>query len=1116
MSLTRQQISASFDWSTLSKARICQKQGNVLDWSFDIVGTKIFGTVRSLRKEPYKVELRVVGEPHRDDRHISGSCTCQIERDCLHAAAVALVAVEDLEACGNNHESEHGKVESEESHPAFAASWLKWLDSTLPVTSSGLVSERVIYILSVDRSCSQPRLKLDVRVAHQLKAGGYGVNRQYSWRQLALSQGKFISSEDRSIAKLFIATTSGASNVMPRDLPDDADVMDVILRKVIGSGRCFWTDDLSQPPLQMGLPKTAEVAWIVQKDGRQRTHLVIAQEGVQALYCASPWYVDVANGEAGPLSLPLPAQTVEALCAAPPIGPADAAAIAEVLQKLAPQLSLPLPNLDAETEVRLKPPRTCLTLLSHRLKNKRFHAGQLVEKLELAVLSFDYGFDSSTLGKDWRDYRWLEGNRSVIQHRDLAFEQDVTQRLTELGFTRVGGVARKPNVDCWSLKSENCWLRFVQECLPQLQALGWTIDVSNSFPYQIVEANDALLADVSCDDSAGWWFSLDLGVEMEGKRTPLLPILVSAIHRGGEQLSESDVEKLNVGGRFYARLPDGRLLSIPFDRVRQILTILVELYHADCLTSKGNLRISLAQAYGLDQGGCIRLSGPPIMQDLIEKIKTYSLKAAENSADLNAPDGFAAELRHYQKEGVQWMQFLSQCNLGGILADDMGLGKTVQTLAHILKEKRGGRLNQPCLVVCPTSVVPNWEAEAKHMAPDLNTLCLHGSQRASLFEEIPKADLVITSYPLLLRDTMLLENNWHLVVLDEAQAIKNANAKVSQAVSGVKAKHRLCLTGTPIENNLSELWSQFNFLMPGLLGDHSTFNRIFRSPIEKENDERLRKALSARIGPFLLRRRKEVVAPELPEKTVIVSRVELEGEQRDLYETVRLSMHEHVLEQVREKGIARTQMVILDALMKLRQVCCHPRLVKLEAASAIEESAKLSHLLEMVTQLIGQERRILLFSQFTSMLDLIQAELDGCQIPFVQIRGDTQDRVTPVRRFQNGEVPLFLISLKAGGTGLNLTRADTVIHFDPWWNPAVENQATDRAHRIGQAHPVFVYKLIAAGTIEERMLELQARKKAVADAVLDSNGADCSLLFDESDLEMLLSPLSSLNRARLQ
>ena len=343
---------------------------------------------------------------------------------------------------------------------------------------------------------------------------------------------------------------------------------------------------------------------------------------------------------------------------------------------------------------------------------------------------------------------------------------------------------------------------------------------------------------------------------------------------------------------------------------------------------------------------------------------------------------------------------------------------------------------------------------------------------------------------------------WHMVVLDEAQAIKSAGSKATHAVCRLDTRHRLCLSGTPIENHLGELWSQFAFLMPGLLGQRKSFNKRFRTPIEKDGDPVRRRQLSLRIRPFILRRTKSAVATELPPKHTILRRITLAPDQRELYETIRATMHEKVTEGIAARGVAQSHILVLDALLKLRQVCCDPRLVKLSSSRMTGTSSKLDDLLEMVSEMVAEGRRILLFSQFTSMLDLMKPALEAAKIAFVELRGDTADRAAPVRRFEAGEVPLFLISLKAGGRGLNLTSADTVIHYDPWWNPAVEDQASDRAHRIGQTKSVFVYKLIASDTVEERIVELQERKAALASLALSEDGMALPAM-DANDIDFL-------------
>ena len=365
---------------------------------------------------------------------------------------------------------------------------------------------------------------------------------------------------------------------------------------------------------------------------------------------------------------------------------------------------------------------------------------------------------------------------------------------------------------------------------------------------------------------------------------------------------------------------------------------------------------------------------------------------------------------------------------------------------------------------------------------------------------------MLTTYPLIARDhAVLAAQPWHLMILDEAQTIKNPDATTTKLIVDLQARHRFCLTGTPLENHLGELWSLFAFALPGFLGGRQSFTRNWRTPIEKRGDSARGQLLAQRVRPFLLRRSKEEVAKDLPPKTEIVERIEFQQGQRDIYESIRLSMHERVRDAIAEKGFARSRIVILDALLKLRQACCDPRLLKLTAkAGAKAGSAKLDRLDEMLDELLAEKRRILVFSQFTSMLDLIRPRLDEAGVGYSLLTGETRDRETEIRQFQNGSRPVFLVSLKAGGVGLNLTAADTVVLYDPWWNPAVEEQAIDRAHRIGQDKPVFVHKLVATGTIEEKMEVLKEKKRALAESLFDHDGTP-TLAMTESDLETLFA-----------
>ncbi len=487
--------------------------------------------------------------------------------------------------------------------------------------------------------------------------------------------------------------------------------------------------------------------------------------------------------------------------------------------------------------------------------------------------------------------------------------------------------------------------------------------------------------------------------------------------------------------------------------------------------------------------------------------RAQALRLGPPPGDITPPPGLRAELRPYQREGLAWLQHLRALDAGGVLADDMGLGKTLQAIAHIVAEKDAGRLDRPALVLAPTSLVGNWQRELARFAPYLNVLVLHGPGRHRLWAKLAHADVVVTTYPALLRDEeRLAGKQFHLALLDEAQAIKNPRSQAHQLALKIDARQRICLSGTPVENSLSELWALFEFCNPGLLGDAEWFAHRFTRPIERENRTERLADLRAQVGPFILRRIKEQVARELPPKTEIIRPVELHGSQRDLYESLRLAVHDEVRTAIAEKGLGASTITILDALMKLRQVCCDPRLLRGEAAREVRESAKYQLLMELVSQQRAAGRRLLIFSQFTTMLGLIGQGLRQAGVPFVALTGSTVNRQKPVDDFQAGKVDVFLISLKAGGTGLNLTSADTVIHYDPWWNPAAQAQATDRAHRIGQKNPVFVYNLIVAGSVEERMLALQRRKRELAQGILAPVSAAAATM-SVQDVESLLAPI---------
>jgi non-specific serine/threonine protein kinase len=484
--------------------------------------------------------------------------------------------------------------------------------------------------------------------------------------------------------------------------------------------------------------------------------------------------------------------------------------------------------------------------------------------------------------------------------------------------------------------------------------------------------------------------------------------------------------------------------------------------------------------------------------------KLTTLKDFTGIQERAAPEGFVGVMRPYQQAGYAWFYFLQEHRFGGCLADDMGLGKTVQTLALLLNEKNSKSAHGPSLIVVPASLIFNWEREARTFAPTVRMLTYHGPGRKRYNPKtFAFADIVLTTYGTLLRDINMLEKvTFHYIILDEAQAIKNPGSHIGRAVRRCTALFRLALSGTPIENSLYELWSLFTFLNPGMLGSLRSFSTNYIQPINRDPLSPAAQTLKKIVFPFILRRTKEQVATELPPKTESLILTEMLPRQKTLYDIVRESFRVRILDIISRDGMEKSEMQILEGLLRLRQICCHPQLMD---PNFTGESGKFQLLDSLIEEAVANGHKILLFSQFVKALEIMQPRLSAKKIRSVTLTGQTRDRQAVVDQFQNEkDISVFCISLKAGGTGLNLTAADYVIHLEPWWNPAVERQASDRAYRIGQARPVFVYKIIMKETIEERVLELQERKKELTDSIIQTEGAFFKKL-TRGDIEGLFS-----------
>jgi superfamily II DNA or RNA helicase len=999
---------------------------------------------------------------------IEGECSCGERNPCAHVAAVVMTAARLRGASASVHAQ----------HPA-PRTW----ESAMQRSSS--LRQSLRYLIEPDNSRG---FKLSAWVTQAPAGGGHTQPAACPFAP-RLSDGsrdypRYVDTQDRMLLEALTARHFDGPWAVTGAAGFD------VLQRALVTGRAFWRS-LQGGALRRAGAREVRFAWQALPNGDQRLSCE-TPEALEFLLMLEPAvYIDAASGDCGPLALPYPVDLLRQYWDRPPIDPAQISAVNTVLA--------------CESRAGGFPRLRVMTVQDEALAS--LQPRLVLSALPAATLQFVYNgmaVDSNSLRPDELAVRRRDGDFVHQITRDSDWERQMHAQLERfLGGTALDGAA---------------WLAFMMIGVPALRALGWQVTVDPQFPYRIAAPGD-WYADLQTTPAARAnrprsakqsreWFDLRLGVMVDGHAVNLLPALVQYLQGAMVRapMGRHDAPGLLIGEHLLIRLGDGQYLPVPLTRVQHIADALVELYDQDGLNEHQALRLPATQAGRLAQlalesnASAFRCDDPTLLK-VIDAVNDYC-----SIQPLAAPAHFPATLRHYQEEGLAWLQFLRRHAVGGILADDMGLGKTVQTLAHLAIEKQQGRLHKPSLIVAPVSVLGNWQQEFRRFAPELNLLILHGAKRRESFPAIDSADVIITGYPLLLLDSeVLLEREFCFVILDEAQTIKNPLAKVSQVARALRAEHRLCLTGTPMENHLGELWSLFDFVQPGLLGERRHFERHYRAPIENGGDTRRAAALSRRIQPFLLRRTKDAVARDLPPKIHILESIEFDERQRDFYDGIRLGQHRRVREAIEQQGRARSHLTVLDALLKLRQACCDPRLINTGPQTLEIPSAKLDWLSTTLPELAAEGRRILLFSQFTSMLRLIEARVKSLSIPYLLLTGETRQRTGLVERFQAGGVPLFLISLKAGGTGLNLTAADTIIHYDPWWNPAVEAQATDRAHRIGQDKSVFVYKLIAQRTVEEKIVQLQADKQALVSQLYSEDTASPSQL-SSADLESLFAP----------
>ncbi len=1136
---------AQVDDATYFRGLLLFRNQKVLSLDIEPMETHwlLLGEVQGSKRTPYEVSIEIDLLPDGQLDYWDSDCDCPVGQQCKHGVALMLRAAyrgrqllgdaadqfaavtpptpQEIEA-RRQAELVRAQEEAQRKAEAQLLNWLQELDQAKSERSSapgGQRRDQYLYLLSPTGGLGQAaELQLEVVLSYRKVNGGWAKPKPL--RTLpgpGISAYEQASSLDHEILQLIRALPHSGSyyaySFKSAVLPS-GQVGLLALQQAASSGHLYLDDGNggAGAPIQWGAARSLQWEWhevstVQASDSGWALRPKLADGSAAKLYRNTPpLYLDLELGLCGPAQAEgvAPAQ-LAVLLKAPPL---QAAAVqkhqADLLQRLGPVPAPPV--LEQLSTLRGIAPTAHLHL------TRVAPAHTFEQGLLQAQLRFDYAGHRGWWAGQGATVLVENASGRFLLQRDTEAELDAITRLTDLGLRSTD----KGRFGLLAGSSQQKWLQWADDGFAALKAAGFDVTLDASLDNWISHADslDVKLQGQGSDDddeegSTSPWFDLSLGMEINGQRHNILPWLPELIAQAAASALDPATGQPQIAPFIYLRKPDDTgFIRLPTEGLKPWLAALLDLVGDHSHDFSGDsLKLSRLDAMrttaALGEG--VAWEGASALRTMVKQ-----LSGQTELPSIAVPASVQASLRPYQQQGLNWLQFLRQYGLAGILADDMGLGKTLQTLVHIQIEKDAGRLTRPALIIAPVSLMGNWRREAERFCPALRSLVIHGKDRHEITDTIDQHDIVIAPYSLLQRDREgWLDAKWHLLVMDEAQNIKNASTQAAQAASALQARHRLCLSGTPMENHLGEIWSLFHFLMPGFLGSQQRFGELFRKPIEKQGDPDRMAQLRARITPFMLRRTKALVAHELPPKVETVMRVELSGQQADLYETIRLSMEKTVREALNSKGLAKSQITILDALLKLRQVCCDPHLLKLDAAKKVKASAKLEQLMDLLPEMLAEGRRILLFSQFTSMLSLIETELAKRKLPWVKLTGQSQKRDALIEQFTSGQVPLFLISLKAGGVGLNLPQADTVIHYDPWWNPAVENQATDRAHRIGQTQSVWVVKLVAQGTIEERILALQERKAALADSMYSGATARKQPLFTEGDLAELLKPLSA-------
>ena len=1022
----------------------------------NLVGDTVEASVKGNYQDSYSVKL------HFTPEKVSAECTCPLEEEwCKHAVSVGLVSVEKhlFEEYLNKTTGQEFKFEDENLEELMEPKGgYKFLLNTQPV-------QKFTRVKIIDRSKNEPVTDIEgvlrAVVALQNSSGGTFVLNDEQKYEFMFLQFLYKNARPDKQNKSYNISANKLDEAL-KLLSNVEEVRDIETKQRLAFKKDLWQLVLSVNVSLVGnvllslhwkRPDPVDVLPLDEvkcfskhiKWGRYKNIIVPLDTALSTLpyHLLRSTFTDIRDADGGKF-------------------------VYEELPKLKQLMTVEISEVLEKLTLEQRPPVNILTLEMQEDKSIQ------------ATLEFEYDGTRVPFGKlaDKTPYVTVKKPEEEIIYwvkRNLKKEQEAYKFLVSQKFTPT-------QTNNLLLEGDNA-IDFYNFILSKLND-NWKIEENGDFS-TLKAAKDALKihADIDFDESIDS-FSVKISCAV-----------------GQTDISLDTVQSYLQQGIKYFYLENEGYVEVPLAEILQFTKTLSN-YDAQKIDDR-LFRIKTFRA-----GFVAELTEQQVILSMSPKFEKFwnQICTFNTLEEIAVPEGVNAQFRDYQKKGFNWLWFLYSYGLNGILADDMGLGKTLQTLTLIQKAKEEDG-SKPALVVCPTSVVFNWEAEIDKFAPGLKCLNLTGSARKDLFNRIEKSDVVVTSYALIRRDIAeLKKHNFRFIILDESQNIKNYESLTAQCAKKLNAAHRIALSGTPIENRISELWSVFDFLMPGFLYDLDEFNYRYAVPIQDRGDRSVESRLKKQIFPFILRRMKRDVAKDLPDKVENIAYCKMTPDQKDLYLEVLDSTREEIFQRIGEQGLEKSRMSIFAALLRLRQICNHPRLYDKEGLKQINESGKFEHLKEMLEEIISEGHRILLFSQFVQMLDIVKEWFDKTGIKYEYLTGETKNRQERVERFNTDEsIPVFLISLKAGGTGLNLTGADYVIHYDPWWNPAVEDQATDRAHRIGQTKKVFVYRMITKGSIEEKIMKLKERKRDLVDSIISVDRSIGKALTYE-DLKDILTP----------